>query len=302
MNWRIKVYIQFVLAHIPAGEKVNFLLQKKSGRLKVNNAEIRIDKVIKIFDFIRPHTNFRDATVVEIGTGWMPLNTLCLYLSGAKEIHTYDHVPHLRFEIARNTVSALKNDIPRIAAALKIPASEIELKLNTLEAATDLSDFLKRANIHYHAPADARHTGLPDKSVDLVYSYAVLEHVKEEMIGALSLESKRILKQGGVAYHNIGLHDHYISVDKTVSKVNFLKCSELWWKIFVKNKISYHNRLRERDFIETFQSAGATIVAKKNRLDPKDLELIKQMKVNKHFSRFTPEELAVSSTEMVLSY
>ena len=143
---------------------------------------------------------------------------------------------------------------------------------------------------------------LPDNSIDLVYSYAVLEHVPESVIHGITLESKRILKQNGIAYHAIGTHDHYVSFDKRISKVNFLQYPEWLWRFFVKNKISYHNRLREKQFLEIFKSHGAKIKMISNKIDPSDLEILKTMKIDKRFAGMTHEELAVYYSEIILSF
>ena len=302
MHWRNKVYIQFVLAHLPQGEKVNFLLQKMNGRHNSQEAKGRIGKPIENVKFIRPHLNFEGSRVVEIGTGWLPVNTLVLYLCGAKEIHTYDHVRHLRLEVAQTAVEGLKGEVAALSDGLSLPKDVILKRLSVFDGARDLETFFKRANINYVAPGDASKTGLAANSIDLVYSYAVLEHIPEDAIDAINVEVARVLKPAGVAYHGIGLHDHYVSADKRISKVNFLQYSEAWWKFFVKNKISYHNRLREKDFIERFEKSGARITARLSKTDPRDLEALKTMRIDPRFSRFTPEELAVTGSEVILTY
>ena len=175
-------------------------------------------------------------------------------------------------------------------------------RLAKLKDGANTEAIFGRASIVYKAPGDAAKSGLPDDSIDLVYSNAVLEHVPESVIHDLTIETKRVLRQNGVAFHAIRLHDHYVSFDKNISKVNFLRYPESMWRFFVKNKISYHNRLREKQFIEIFESHGGKIQMRDNETDPQDLEVLKTMKVDRRFSGMPPEELAVYYTEIVFSF
>jgi len=83
-----------------------------------------------------------------------------------------------------------------------------------------------------------------EKTREQVNIHAVLEHVPEAVLDGLVLESKRILRPGGCFYAYVGLHDHYACFDRRISKVNYLKYPEWAWRTFIKNNISYHNRLR----------------------------------------------------------
>src|SRR5207249_3065951 len=103
-------------------------------------------------------------------------------------------------------------------------------------------------------------------------------------------------------FHAIGLHDHYSGFDKRVSKVNFLKYPEWLWKFFVKNRISYHNRLREKQFLSIFESYGAKVEDIRNKIDPADLKRLETMKVNKYFAGMKAEELAVTYSEVMCSF
>jgi hypothetical protein len=62
--------------------------------------------------------------------------------------------------------------------------------------------------------------------------------------------SKTCVETERVAFHAIGEHDHYIDFDSSISKGNFLQYPEWAWKLFVKNGISYHNRMREKESLD----------------------------------------------------
>lgn len=303
MNWKLKVLIQFLLSHLPKGEQINYLLQNLITRShspeKIGG---RIPSLVQKLYQINNYKKLEGISVLEIGTGWDAINALLFYFMGAKIIYTYDHVPHVRYKLVREVINQIENQIDKIQVITKIPKPILVNKVMKLKDATNIKIIFKRANIQYKAPADAIKTALPDNYIDLVFSYAVLEHVSVNTLHSLIIETRRILKKNGIAYHAIGLHDHYAGFDKNISKVNFLRYPEWLWSFFIKNKISYHNRLREKEFVNIFKQYGAKIEILKNGIDLEDIETLKAMKIDKRFSGMTHKELAVNYSEVILSF
>jgi hypothetical protein len=180
--WKLKALVQFLLAMVPGGQRVNYLLQCLKGTHKPHRIRKRIPALAEEMALIAEAVPLEGSCVVEIGTGWGPVATVLLYLMGAEEIHTYDHVAHLRCNRLRSVIDELRPRLGDVAAATS--ASEVLLaeRLEGLCPVTDLAETLGRAGIVYHAPADAAKTGLPASSADLVYSRAVLEHVPVKLI------------------------------------------------------------------------------------------------------------------------
>lgn len=284
MIWRLKLLVQAVLGRLPGGEAINHQLQRLNARRRgpsiLANRALDLLRVVQELDSLHP---IADAVVVEVGTGWDALPTLCLSGAGARHVHTYDHQHHLRHELA---VEA------SLAAAKQWPS------LQEVAASDTLERLLSRARVTYTAPGDATNTGLADQSVDIYFSYAVLEHVPPPVVTAILAEARRVLKPSGIFYALIGLHDHYNGFDRRVSKVNFLKYPDWLWGPLVNNNISYHNRLRERDFLESLASSGAETVKVASVIEPDDVERVKAMKIDRRFHGYSPEELATTQTEI----
>ena len=300
--WKIKVLVQFVLSKLPGGEKLNFFLQRINKSHNQEKIEGRIDGLIKSIKKVDEILPLHGTTVVEIGTGWEPICSTLLYLMGVKVCHTYDHLPHVRFQLIKVLLRSIENKLSDISIITGIPLDILNERLSIIKDSKSVGDFFSRSNTTYNAPGDGAKTRLDAGSVDLVYSHAVLEHIPEQVVFDLSTEAKRILKPAGIAYHLIGLHDHYVKFDKKITKVNFLKYPEYVWSFFVKNNISYHNRLRERQFLDIFGKCGANIVWLQNKIDHDDVDYLKGIKVDKFFSELTDEELAVYQTELILSF
>lgn len=284
------------------GEKINYLLQRAKKSHSEEKISERIVGIVKSMVKINKHISLEGRTVVEIGTGWEAICSVLLYMMGVKTCHTYDHVSHVRYDLVKMFVRSIEDKLAELSKITAIPLSVLEKRLSKLKKSSNLDDLFSRANIVYHAPGDASKTDLQEGSVDLVYSYAVLEHVPENVIYDLTMESMRVLKKSGLAYHLIGLHDHYVSFDKKITKVNFLKYPEFLWSFFVKNNISYHNRLREKQFLDIFNECGAKIVWLENKTDPNDINALRNMKIDRSFHGMSYEELAIYRTELIITF
>ena len=84
--------------------------------------------------------------------------------------------------------------------------------------------------------------------------------------------------------------------------MDFLQYPEWAWKLFVKNRISYTNRMREKDYLSIFQGYGAEIAAVRSDIDPSDVERVRHMKVDKQFNGMTAEELAVYHSDVIYCF
>lgn len=309
--WHIKAFVQLILSFVPMGEKINYWLQMLNGSRDPERGLIsrkyrreRVIRLSKIMRVISAHKPLEGITVVDIGTGWYAVNPIMLYFMGVRTCHTYDHVRHVRLDQIHVFLDAVGDEIEEMSEITSVSADLLKARLAHLKKCDTLDDLLAAAGIVYHAPADAVTTGLDDKSVDLVYSYsyAVLEHVPEKMIADLTAETNRILKEDGAAFHRIEFHDHYVTFDKKISKVNYLKYPEWYWSLMAQNKISYQNRLRQKQFTEIFEAGGARIELLEQDTDPKDLEQVKTMKIDKLFDGLSPEELAIFVSDFILSF
>jgi SAM-dependent methyltransferase len=302
VDWRAKVAVQFCLAHVPGGERLNYKLQTMRKSRSREKTRARVVKLAEIIALVRQFVELDEATVVEVGTGWDAINSIMLTLLGAKTVYTFDHLRHVRLPEVVNVLDAIQDSLDEIATASSLPRATLHERVSLMASASSLEDLFQSTGIVYKAPGDAAHTALPGGSVDLFYSYAVLEHVPDEVVGTLTQEARRVLRRNGVAFHAIGEHDHYVDFDSSISKVNFLQYPEWAWKLFVKNGISYHNRMREKEFLEVFASYGASIKFVRNFVDDRDLDALKTMKVDARFVGMSPRELAINRTDVILGF
>jgi hypothetical protein len=166
---------------------------------------------------------------------------------------------------------------------------------------TSLSRFLDHTNNVYPAPSDVSATGLPDRSVDIYYSYALLTHVRDHAAEVIASEVRRVLMPDRVYQDAIGPQDQY-SLDPAVSVLNFRKYAEWLSALLVKNKISYTNRLLRRDFLDMLKRQGADTLKVTSIVKPDNVQRVKSMKIGKRFAGYSPEELATIPTGIMAGW
>jgi SAM-dependent methyltransferase len=300
MHWKIKGCVQKVLGSIPGGKNLNDRLQLVGG---LRNFERNIDA--KLSDWKQACHYLADvqfvipgATIVEIGTGWYPVLPICFGFAGARCVKTYDIQRHINARLTTRALECIEPHLDSIAQFCASSPPEIRMKHRQLLHASGLDELLHLAGIEYFAPGDARHTGLPSNSVDMVYSNSVFEHVPKQAIFELLQESQRILKPGGLALHNIGCNDHYAFFDRSISFVNFLRYSEAEWRLW-NNPLQYQNRLRAPQFLDLAKDAGLKVIYQRTHVRPGSREALAGFAVAPEFRQFSPEDLATTTLDFI---
>lgn len=296
--WWIKAGAQVALSVIPFGEAINYQLQKWNHF--ESNFRWAVECNIKYLrDLIQTTAKcglaLDGAKTLEVGTGWIPTIPVGMRLLGA-EVHTYDHVRHLRTTNIGKLLELYPEYLASVADAAGQDPTILQARLSALQApagnSSSPADWFQQLGIHYHAPGDASRSGLPDSSLDLYFSVAVFEHVSVSALKAMLREAYRTLRPGGLTYHVIGMFDHYADVDPSITRVNFLKFSDFTWRLIGQNKISYHNRLRESEFLSLFREAGFEIVDRRSEVCEVSLKALETMPLHMKYRGFDKCDLA----------
>lgn len=296
MDWRAKALVQNILSSVPWGERINDSLQLGVGGLRDFNAEVRG----KLNDWIGTmkllgecKIDVRDAVTLEIGTGWFPTFPVCFWLAGARNCITYDLRRHLRLELTRRMISVLEPQLEVVTGVANIAPADVRQRYDEIG-----KDVLRSCGITYVAPGDASRTGLPDGSVDIVFSNSVLEHVTREALSAIMHETRRILRPSGVAVHCVACNDHYAHFDRRISYVNYLRFPEKKWRRW-NNALHYQNRLRARDFLKLAQDSGLHVILEKQYVRPGVEPALLSLPIAEDFRDYTRDELAPTTVNFV---
>jgi SAM-dependent methyltransferase len=177
-------------------------------------------------------------TVVELGPGDTVANALYAAGSGARRIWLIDSGDFASRDMARYAPVARK-------IKKKYRGFRTEIDLSSREA------MLESVGARYLTGGLGSLAHIPDSSVDLVFSVAVMEHVRRAEFDALIAEMFRILRPGGTAHHTIDLTDHL------GGKLNSLQFAPAVWEhpLFAEAGF-YTNRLRYTEIVQRFRASG----------------------------------------------
>ncbi len=156
-----------------------------------------------------------------------------------------------------------------------------------------LNNILEKNNACYLTKGFESLRGIPGKSIDLVFSQAVLEHIRLEQFSSIIKETYRILKPGGCASHRIDLKDH---LGGGLNNLRFSR--ELWESNLFTSSGFYTNRLRASEIINILMKTGFKMV------DINETRWISpplaRHRLSREFSNFSENDLIVSGLDIVL--
>jgi SAM-dependent methyltransferase len=260
-----------------------------------NNFHLLFDCLSQVATLERLAIEIGGKTIVEVGTGWIPLLPIIYRLYGADRIITVDQERLMDSVQIQDAVKFVHENIGNLVDQLHVrPPRDFECI-----PAPDLSpsDFLTRASIDYKAPFDF--LGLPADTADVIVSRDVLEHIPEATLVKIANHSYEVLRPGGVICHTIDMSDHWEHGDKSISKVNFLQYDGVWWKLAGKNPQNHQNRLRRYEYLEIFRQAGFEIIEADGLPDPASSKNLTHMRLCDRYRSTPLEELAILSTTIV---
>lgn len=176
--------------------------------------------------------------VVELGPGDSLATALIARSLGARQTWLVDAGPFARTDLAPYV---------RLASLLR----DKGLAPPAVETFATIGELLDACGARYETNGLAGLSRIAPEAVDLVFSQAVLEHVRLHEFAPLIRELRRILRQGGVASHQVDLKDHLAA---GLNNLRFTR--EVWEAEWMARSGFYTNRLRRREIVEAFEAAG----------------------------------------------
>jgi len=282
-HWLIKAAVHRGISALPNRQFWNGLLQKWITRSTELTAGAFRDKVsecarhLRVFRSVRPEGDF---TVLELGTGWLPIIPAGLWLSGAREIWSFDIEHLLKTERVLGVLGHYCDYARRGVLAELLPDARAD-RMQKLEAVlvaakTDEQpgEVLEKLGIHYLVK-DAQQTPLPDNTIDFFVSSGVLEYVPKRSLPRVLKEFRRVAAPGAMMSHRLNLVDQYSYFDQNITAFNFLRFMEWEWG-WLDSPLASQNRLRICDYRNLFREAGFEIIREENVSGaPEDLARIK---------------------------
>lgn len=97
---------------------------------------------------------------------------------------------------------------------------------------------------------------LQDSSLDFIYCYDVLEHVKNPL--ELLFEFRRLISKSGLVFISWDLRDH-LHLNSEANWFDMHKYSNFAWSIQMSHRSSYVNRLQYNDWLKIFKLSNFKI-------------------------------------------
>lgn len=218
-------------------------------------------------------------TIVEIGPGDSIASAIIAHAYGAKSILIDAG------SFAKNT----PDDYRSLCESL----ANKRLQVPNLSQISSIDELLVACEGRYLTKGIASWTEITDESVDLIFSQAVLEHIRRHEFLTLQQHCWRVLKPGGVASHRVDLQDHLGGA------LNNLRFSEKRWEsnFFVRSGF-YTNRIQMHDMLQQFTDAGFAVdLGKVSRWDVLPTP---RNKMDVMFTGLSDEQLNISGFNVVL--
>lgn len=267
-HWLLKTAVQHLISLLPHSHRWNEFLQRyvtKGLELRANEFHTKLECCRRHLEYYLEFSSRSPGSfiVLEIGTGCFPVVPIGLYLCGAGDIHTYDIVPVLRDFTLRRTLERFlefesDGTLGRVLPWVRPDRLDRLRRIAAAAGSQPPAALLEALNVHARI-GDARQSGLPDGSVDFVFSTFVLEHIPGQVITELLVEFKRVFAPGAVMSHYVGLADQYASFDSSITPFNFLRYPASRWR-YLNNRMIPLTRLRISDYRALLKEGGYAVV------------------------------------------
>lgn len=282
MDWKLKALGFRVLAAVPSGNHLHFLLQRHVTRTWPRRAatiEALVGAARMCLDDFVAHSRLDPAAAVflEIGAGRDLVVPISLRLMGVGQVVTIDIERLASLDLVQHAANM-------VAGILEKPAPQFRSW-----------DDVKAFGIDYRAPLDLTRESLDGERVDAFVSNEVLEHIPEPVLVSIFDKVAKLLAPDGLFIHSIDYTDHYAR-GSTISRHNFLVYDDAEWSKY-QSSFQYVNRLRHSQYCRIFDDAGLKIVQAKTKSIPVPDEVRSNLAAK--FREFDIEDLQISSSRIV---
>lgn len=227
--------------------------------------------------------SLKDRTICEMGPGQFLTHPFLVYQLGAKSSYLLEiaDFAHQDRKAEANGHIVLRKDW------------EMVRRLPRPKETDTWKDYLKTINAEYFTCGLDGYKKVPDNSVDYVFSYAVIEHIRKNIFVETISEMYRMMKTRGVSYHTVDLRDHF------GGSKNQLRFAESEWEDEVHYRMdNYTNRLSCSEICSICESCGFRITSLEREYYEKPP--VKRKNLDRAFQSITDEDLMTKGFVMVL--
>jgi len=169
-----------------------------------------------------------------------------------------------------------------------------DLKLPDITMNHEINMMLSSVGGSYHSKGLSSLSGLKENSYDLIFSQAVLEHVRQNEFKDLMIECYRLLAPSGTMSHIVDFKDHL------GGGLNNMRFSSYFWEKdwFASDSGFYTNRIRLQEIISICEDIGFVIEV--DNLKRWCSLPIKRSQLAKEFRNLTDADLLISEAHLLM--
>lgn len=253
-------------------------------REKQGLTQAYIDRATLLLDLSRKHNSIGDGMrLLEVGTGWIHFYSMFLRLFYDMRVTVVDIWDNRQFGPFQKTFAQLD----------AVLDTAFDLTDDERKRAHGVLDFIAQANsfdeVYERLGFDYVIDGLLDtpasEAYDLIFSFHVIEHVFRKDVARHAGNMAGLLKPGGVQIHQIGIDDHLTHYDHSASMKQYLRYSNLRWRLCFENEVQYFNRLQRSEWLKLFAYSGMTLEEEiRETCDTSEL------KIHRDFAHIEPDD------------
>jgi SAM-dependent methyltransferase len=148
-------------------------------------------------------------------------------------------------------------------AAVAAEAAKRGLTPPDLKGAADRAEVFDRCGVTYYTHGFEDLRALAEASVDLVISIAVIEHIRRHELAPTFAELSRIMKDDGLAWHDIDFQDH---LGGKLANLRFAPA--LWESRWMSRSGFYTNRVSASQVVTLLRRSGLDVCIEARSLWP----------------------------------
>lgn len=277
--WYIKIVIKLVLSRLP----FSYSFWQKIGLFRHGHMD-KIEYTLKVFHRHLKFSNIKTSDLkgkllIEIGPGDSIVSAMIASSFEAKMILI--DVGHF-----------VKEDVQFY---INVASELINLGYNVpdISHCKTIYEILNKINSKYYTEGVKSFSKIKDSSVDLIFSQAVLEHVRVKDFNNLAIEIKRVLKLNALSSHAVDLKDHL-----SYSLNNLRFSDRIWETEFFASSGFYTNRMSISEIENVFLNLNLQTDIQ-NKISWNEVP-ISRNKMAKKFKDRAEEFLLVSEFDIVI--